>query len=335
MKSINACVHQNAAIDTDNNLWIWGADKMAMTPDGMYSFDTKQEVNYIPQKYMSDVDMVSCGALHTMCVTNDNRLWGWGDNSYGQLGLGDDRDRSEPTIIMEGVHSVFSNGYQTYAIKVDGTLWGWGDNEHGTILDSSEVCFRPVYMMDDIKSIASNGMFSMAIKRDDVMWGWGMNIGVIFTQEKYTFCLPVPLMEGVKSLSIPPLDYQNVCLIVTENGDLYSLGGDRPGTMVTNQLYKKEGHYPIKVLSGVADVCASHLFSLILLEDSRLFATGDNYLGQCGIGKDTSRRFYKPVFVMSDTIDMAGGHHHGMGLQKNGNLWIWGGAYGSSITLTQ
>lgn len=42
---------------------------------------------------------VVCGRFHTICVTAQSAVFAWGANSAGQLGLGDRRDRSSPTLV--------------------------------------------------------------------------------------------------------------------------------------------------------------------------------------------------------------------------------------------
>lgn len=42
------------------------------------------------------VDSVSCGWQHTLALTPNGFVFGWGLNVFGQLGLGDFVDRSEP-----------------------------------------------------------------------------------------------------------------------------------------------------------------------------------------------------------------------------------------------
>lgn len=348
IRAISAGVHQNAALDINDNLWIWGAQKPSRILDGpsegLYSFNVPQDVNYIPSKKMENVSDVSCGALHTMCVTKDNCLWGWGENGFGQLGLGDEKERTRVELIMEDVCSVFCNGTQTYAIKLDGTLWGWGANSFSTIQDITgkhidkeddwPVCHVPQFIMDKVKSVASNGVTTMAIRTDGTLWGWGYNgVGPIFSQEKHTICPPTPLMEGVQIVAMPKQDSHSACFVVTDDGSLYSLIGIHPGTMLTYQTVSRKGHGPIKVLERVKDVRAGKWFCLVLLEDGRLFSSGENELGQCGIGKSTNC-FYSPKMVMEDVIGIAAGQFHGMALQKNGDLWIWGGDYGLSASRT-
>ena len=39
------------------------------------------------------------GETHSLTVRADGSLWAWGDNSWGQLGLGDTADRNTPTRV--------------------------------------------------------------------------------------------------------------------------------------------------------------------------------------------------------------------------------------------
>ena len=84
-------------------------------------------------------------------------------------------------------------------------------------------------------------------------------------------------------------------------------------------------------MDHVAEIKAGHHFSLIRLVDGRVMAIGENGLGQCGNGK-SSGRIRIPTEIISHAAGIGAGHHHGLGLLQNGDLWIWGGDYGHAIT---
>jgi alpha-tubulin suppressor-like RCC1 family protein len=42
---------------------------------------------------------LACGGAHALALTADGRLYAWGSNGRGQLGMGDDIDRTEPTPV--------------------------------------------------------------------------------------------------------------------------------------------------------------------------------------------------------------------------------------------
>ena len=44
---------------------------------------------------------VACGLAFATCCTIDGRVYTWGDNSCGQLGVGDTEPRASPTIVPD------------------------------------------------------------------------------------------------------------------------------------------------------------------------------------------------------------------------------------------
>ncbi|HMK06240.1 MAG TPA: T9SS type A sorting domain-containing protein, partial [Flavobacterium sp.] len=66
-------------------------------------------------------------------------LWGWGMNSFGQLGDGTQVERTVPTLIAAaGIWQFISGGGAfTVGIKTDGTLWSWGNNAYGQLGDGT------------------------------------------------------------------------------------------------------------------------------------------------------------------------------------------------------
>ena len=73
-----------------------------------------------------------------MALKQDGTLWAWGENSYGQLGVGDTTDRSSPTQVgsahdWAAIAPGGADSYHTLALKKDGTLWAWGFNRFGQL----------------------------------------------------------------------------------------------------------------------------------------------------------------------------------------------------------
>jgi len=229
---------------------------------------------------------------------------------------------------MDNCVYAFANDSQSFAIRKDGSLWGWGNNDNRVLADTGEECSSPVFLLDGVASICVGFDHAYAVKKDGTLWGWGMNgHGAIFTMPRYQRCKPTFLMEGVKSTSISASNGDGYSFILMENGDLYSIGDAEYGAMVSWQQRKGAGTLPIKVMSGVAEAKAGHHFSLIRLFDGQLLAVGENSLGQCGTGK-SSGTIKVPTQIGIDLQAIATGHHHALGLLKNGELLIWGGDYG-------
>jgi hypothetical protein len=51
---------------------------------------------------LEQVRTIAVGAFHNLALSDDGILWAWGNNEYGQLGIGDTQPRSQP-IRVEGL----------------------------------------------------------------------------------------------------------------------------------------------------------------------------------------------------------------------------------------
>jgi len=145
---VSAGMVYTMVITSDNVLWGWGYNR-----DGQLDDDGATEVrsNPIPMKIMDDVVAVSTGGEHTMAITSDGILWGWGSNRFGQLGDGTTSESHSPVQIMDDVAFV-STGYRhTIAVTSDGVLWAWGSNWNGELGDGTTVDrHSPVRIMEGI-----------------------------------------------------------------------------------------------------------------------------------------------------------------------------------------
>ena len=322
----------------NNDLWIWGAhekvrvlrnsiDPLSLNKSYFDTItlpdDAPQSIEYIPKKLMENVASVSVGKMHTMCVTKGHELWGWGNNDYGELGIGNFIDQQTPTFIMDGVKRVFAFYNMTFAIMEDDSLCGWGNNEGFVLQDNYELCKRPVLLFNNVKTVSASKADVMVVNWNGELWHWGDRSRHIDIRRNEYYQPPELYMSGIKDVTITPNDIPYFELTITENGDLYSRGiGDRTGGMLPWTAIAKYGDVPVKVLSNVSKAYIGYYYSLIILEDGRLYASGSNRQGQCGKAPCN-----KPNLIMHDVIEAAAGYSHSLALQSNGDLWIWGGDY--------
>ena len=97
---------------------------------------------------------------HSLILKNDGTLWECGYNEFGQLGLGDNTNRTTFTQVTTNVgdiKQVYCGFNHTFILKNDGTLWSCGYNEQGQLGlgdDTNRTTFTQITTnADDIKEI--------------------------------------------------------------------------------------------------------------------------------------------------------------------------------------
>jgi hypothetical protein len=86
------------------------------------------------------------------------------------------------------------------------------------------------------------------------------------------------------------------------------------GDMTVNAVYGKN--------DGVADVSGGDRYSLILMSDKTLLATGRNNRHQLGDGTTVNKK--SPVQILTDVKAISAGIDHSLAVKNDNTLWVWG-----------
>lgn len=204
-------------------------------------------------------------------IDSDNILWGYGDNTFGQLGNGrqytsqDDPDNSFekiPQKIAENVVHVDFGGYFVIFLTESGELYGIGANLNGVMgIDVSEnedyitdpaetVVSKPVCLMQDVQYARAGMRGITALKKDGSVWWWG--------EVRTTSAKNIEDTAGVR----------------------YA----KPEKMLENAIYVTCGKF-----------CAA-----AIKEDGTLWTWGNNTFGSCGYDSGNEDFIEKPVMVLDD-----------------------------------
>uniref|UniRef100_H3HAS5 Uncharacterized protein n=1 Tax=Phytophthora ramorum TaxID=164328 RepID=H3HAS5_PHYRM len=78
----------SAIVDVYSNLYCFGSGSNGQLGQGDAILESSQEPMRVPHLTSTCVQYVACGSHHTLCMSVDGRVFAWGDNSFGQLGMG-------------------------------------------------------------------------------------------------------------------------------------------------------------------------------------------------------------------------------------------------------
>uniref|UniRef100_A0A4W3I651 HECT and RLD domain containing E3 ubiquitin protein ligase 3 n=1 Tax=Callorhinchus milii TaxID=7868 RepID=A0A4W3I651_CALMI len=130
------------AVNDHGQVFAWGAGK-----DGQLGIDSMEETVRKPRLVKSlsghEVTQVTCGSWHCMALTKDGQLFAWGQNTHGQLGLGQGiSSQSNPqclkTLVGIPLAQITAGGAHSFALSLSGAVFSWGRNHCGQLGLSDE-----------------------------------------------------------------------------------------------------------------------------------------------------------------------------------------------------
>jgi alpha-tubulin suppressor-like RCC1 family protein len=111
----------------------------------------------------------------TIALAQDRRVWAWGKNDMGELGLGDAIDRDEPTVIpgLTNVSAIAAGKDFACALIVN-EVWCWGNNGHGQVTDPpSNAAWTPTRVFSGATKLALGPEHTCILGTDEHVWCWG------------------------------------------------------------------------------------------------------------------------------------------------------------------
>ncbi|MDR0862025.1 MAG: hypothetical protein LBN30_04530 [Oscillospiraceae bacterium] len=288
---------------------------------------------------------LSVSGGHVAAITADGALYTWGNNSYGQLGIGNRTSKLSPTKVADGYVSVAAGSTHTLAIAVDGSLYAWGDNSYGQVGDGYRLArLQPVKVMTDVAAVAAGGSHSLALKTDGTLYAWGQNAyGQVGDGSRIARLLPIKIASDVAFIAAG----DNHSVYITTDGTLYAWGANARGQVGDGS--RVDRLKPVKIKGGMKSAAPGGAHTLAITEDGTLYAWGSNAFGQLGDKSRVDRLL--PVKVMenvasvaagSSALDMTGlgsatgdgalvsiiislmGGAHSTALKTDGTVWAWG-----------
>ena len=116
---------------------------------------------------------LSCGIEHVLVRGRDCKIYSWGVNSYGQLGIenikiGPNVEISEPTSITKlnerKINQIFAVDYCSFCVDENNRTFGFGKNENGEInMLKNENC---ITIPEELVSLEKNKNFKLIVSKN-------------------------------------------------------------------------------------------------------------------------------------------------------------------------
>ena len=162
------------ALDRDGRAWTWGDDT-----DGSLGRGTTGGQASRPGPAATPAGVrftaVSAAPHHSMALDTDGGVWTWGRNSLGRTGNGATPARV-PMPTGTAFTAVSSSAGSAMALDTDGRIWSWADTDTGAVgHDGPRDTPAPVDTTQRFTAVSGGDDHAIAIARDGTVWTWGRN----------------------------------------------------------------------------------------------------------------------------------------------------------------
>lgn len=246
--AIAAGENHSFAITSDGRLFTWGKRRAGFG----------QTVNSLTPVELSSgglvgktVVAISPGGNVDLALTSEGEMYGWGDSSYGQLGVSNSYF-VDPLLVGSGqigampVIAIEAGSSHSLALSLNGRVFSWGSTQYGELgIDSPQGIFsvnQPVAVNTQgvlsgktITAIAAREGRSMAVASDGSVYAWGKNwngeLGDGTITERR---VPVAVNSSgaLAGQSVAETRFgSNHCLALTTDGKIFSWGDNGSGQL--------------------------------------------------------------------------------------------------------
>lgn len=251
---------------------------------------------------------VVTGPYHSILVKK-GALYGKGDNTFGQLGLGKKITRQETFTLIPGFGEKFIIkvlvNVECTIVWCSDALYVMGDNTCGALGLGSEVDYQkkqtkiPFFEGKTILSVQQDSWHTIVHCTDGVYCMGQRPSGLMIEVDEATLDAQLPyLIPGLEGKAIKEVALGKVhMLFLCNDGDLYGIGGNGDGELGLGELRTQNTllKLPFFADKTVLSIAAGWWHSLILCKEG-LFSMGQGGQGQLGLTEKT-RDVQTPTLV--------------------------------------
>jgi alpha-tubulin suppressor-like RCC1 family protein len=246
---------------------------------------------------------IAVGDHFACALVESGRIWCWGNNSDGAIGIGTYTEAElVPRLVLglpEPVAQLEASAQRLCTRLADGSIWTWGATPRNILLD-------------DALDVAC-GSAVCVVRKDDVVACRGMPSYEEYTEVTLPGVLRIVMGSG------------HACAR-DRAGSVWCWGDNTAGPVGTGSPGWVSSPQRVGLPSPALDIAAGTATSCALLDDSSVWCWGHNLFGQVGDGTRENRPL--PVRVRGlpaiDTIGMGKGHTCAL---SHGTAWCWGKDY--------
>jgi len=254
---------------------------------------------------------VAGGLRYTAVLLTNGTVKTFGLNNWGQLGVGDNSNRSTPVQVLNisTALTIACGAYHTAVVLTNGTVQTFGRNFEGALgLNDTQYRYTPVQVWAISSSaiaIACGQYHTAVLLANGTVQTFGKNnygqLGVNDTASRLT---PVQVLNITSAIAIACGQYHTA--VVLMDGTVRTFGQNTDCQLGLNDTASRLTPVQVWAISSSAiAVACGRSHTAVLLANGTVRTFGQNLYGQLGVNDTTNRSTPVQVLNISTAISIA------------------------------
>jgi alpha-tubulin suppressor-like RCC1 family protein len=328
--------HHNIILNEKNEIYVCGDNDYGQLGLG----DNNNRNTYVKLEHnFGIIKNIFCGGQYNIILNTDNELYVCGNNEYGQLGLGDNKQRNIYEKLEHNfgvIKNIYCNSIFNILLNENNEIYVCGNNYYGQ-LGLGDTTNRDKYIklkhnFGIIKNIYCGRNHSIILNENNELYVCGYNgygqLGLGDTQDRKIYVSLKHNFGFIKNISCG--SFHNI--ILNESNDIFVCGWNHfcSGQLGLDNNKDKDININIHIrleynFGKIKDIFCGPYNNIILSEKNELYVCGDNYHGQLGLGDEKNRNIYEKISLNFRKIkNIFCGGSHNIILNVNNEIYVCG-----------
>jgi alpha-tubulin suppressor-like RCC1 family protein len=227
------CIARNSS----GKVYCWGWNRRGYLGIGseVESYQKPMLNQHLNYEFFIDI---SCGAFHSLVLTNCGEVYAWGLNTNGQIGNGCNDNQLIPIkvkgFINEKVVIISCGWVHSLVLTECGYVYSWGANYSGQLgIGNTENSNEPKFVVvidenkcnDFIEKISCGSDHSLLLSSDGNIYAFGINeSGELGNRKEGNELSPQRINIETKFTDISSHWLNNISIALSQNGTYYNWG---------------------------------------------------------------------------------------------------------------
>eukprot|EP01132_Coremiostelium_polycephalum_P003660 gene3660-4558_t len=186
LKKVCSGSTHSMALTKNGRLYSWGNGYFGALG---HSDNLNQLAPKLVNTINSEIMDIACGGDHSLALTRDGELYGFGWNGMGQLGIGGNDTQSnqldpklvdlQSILVDDKIKSIHAGDYATsFFITTNGDVYSFGMGEQGCLGNGkADNLFNPtkIQSLSNVKSISAGFKHTLSLNENDEIFVFGDN----------------------------------------------------------------------------------------------------------------------------------------------------------------